>query len=75
MVAHGLPNRYTFLECAVITGLWSVRDPRNQGSVISVTPSVSTFVAQFASHCGVVCDFAADSRVLLHLLFNPRTRK
>jgi hypothetical protein len=60
-------------------------DPQNTKSIIGVTTSVSTFVAQknfhnfavpqFASHWGVVCDFGPRARTLFHLLFNPVTRK
>jgi len=54
-------------------------------SVIGLTTSVSTFVAQknfhnfavpqFASHWGVVCDFGPRARTLFHLLFDPVSRK
>jgi hypothetical protein len=57
----------------------------NRSSIIGLTTSVSTFVAQknfhnfavpqFASHWGVVCDFGPRARTLFHLLFNPVTGK
>lgn len=60
-------------------------EPQNRKSIIGLTTSVSTFVAQknfhnfavpqFASHWGVVCDFGPRARTLFHLLFNPVTRQ
>ena len=57
----------------------------NSPSIIGLTTSVSTFVAQknfhnfavpqFASHWGVVCDFGPRARTLFHLLFDPVSRK
>ena len=74
-----------FTHAALPADSSTTQSPQSQGSVVGVTTSVSTFVAQknfqnfavphFASHWGVVCDFGRDSKVLFHLLFNPNTRK
>ena len=67
-----------FVQASLPVDLPTAQIPPNAKSVVGVTTSVSTFVAQknfhnfavpqFASHWGVVCDFGLGSRVLFHLL-------
>lgn len=75
-------------QAELVSSALSSSKPANQSSqrsIIGLTTSVSTFIAQknfhnfavpqFASHWGVVCDFGPRARTLFHLLFNPVTRK
>ena len=87
----GLSKRFELTEeqkqhlCKQVSESLETQPQLKTPSIIGLSTSVSTFVAnksfhnfavpKFASHWGVVCQFSAKSRILFHLLFDPNKDK